>query len=43
MWRKSVGAVGVGGNEGGVGDVGPAPESQSTAPEGGEGKGDADG
>ena len=34
--------MGVGGDEGGVGDVGPAPESQSTAPEGGEGKEDAD-
>ena len=36
--------MGVGGDEGGVGvgDAGPAVESQSTAAEGGEGKGDAD-
>ena len=34
--------MGVGGDEGGVGDVGPAPESQSTASESGEGEGDAD-
>ena len=34
--------MGVGGDEGCVGDVGPAPESQSTASEGGEGEGDAD-
>ena len=31
----------VGGDGSGVGDVGPLPESQSTATEGGEGKGDA--
>ena len=34
--------MGVGGDEGGVGDVGPAPESQSTTSKSGEGEGDAD-
>ena len=34
--------MGVGGDEGGVSDVDPAPESQSTASESGEGEGDAD-
>ena len=34
--------MGVGGDEGGVSDVGPAPESQSTASESGEGEGNAD-
>ena len=36
------GGMGVRGNEGGVCNVRPAPETQSTAPEGGEGKGNAD-